>query len=131
MESCNSNIDTALYGAHGKKMRVRVLGRGTRLKSKLQSPSQADCNRKPTNAVTKHLGRQMGAPHIKCTRVGSNCRDLAIGNWNVSSLTEKEQELVCEAQQYNLDIVGISSTKRRGSGTVKLNGWVESFLLRC
>ena len=49
---------------------------------------------------------------------------LAIGNWNVSSLTGKEQELVCEAQQYRLDVVGISSTKRRGSGTVELNdGW--------
>ena len=49
-------------------------------------------------------------------------RDLAIGNWNVSSLTGKEQELVWEAQQYRFNIVGISSTKRRGSGTVELNG---------
>ena len=66
----------------------------------------------------------MGAAHRKRTRVGPNCRDLAIGNWNVSSLTGKEQELVCEAQQYRLDVVGISSTKRRGSGTVELNdGW--------
>ena len=64
----------------------------------------------------------MGAAHRKRTRVGPNCRDLAIGNWNVSSLTGKEQELVCEAQQYRLDVVGISSTKRRGSGTVELNG---------
>ena len=64
----------------------------------------------------------MGTAHRKRTRVGPNCRDLAIGNWNVSSLTGKEQELVCEAQQYRLDVVGISSTKRRGSGTVELNG---------
>ena len=64
----------------------------------------------------------MGAAHRKHTRFGPNCQDLAIGNWNVSSLTRKEQELVCEAQQYRLDVVGISSTKRRGSGTVELNG---------
>ena len=38
------------------------------------------------------------------------------------SLTGKEQELVWEAQQYRLDIVGILSTKHRGSGTVELNG---------
>ena len=68
----------------------------------------------------------MGAAHRKRTRVGPNCRDLAIGNWNVSSLTGKEQELVCEAQQYRLD-VGISSTKRRGVGTVELNGGWKIF----
>ena len=66
----------------------------------------------------------MGAAHRKCTGVGPNCRDLAIGNWNVSSLTGKEQELVCETQQYRLDVVEVSSTKRRGFGTVELNnGW--------
>ena len=107
--------------------RVRVLGRGTRSKSKLQSPPQADRHRKPTNAVAKRSGRQMGAAHRKCTRVGPNCRDLAIGNWKVSSLTRKEQELVCEAQQYRLDVVGISSTKRRGSGTFELNGGWKIF----
>ena len=64
----------------------------------------------------------MGAAHRKCTPVGLNCRDRTNGNWNVSSLTGKEQELVCEAQQYRLDVVGSSSTKRRGSGTVELNG---------
>ena len=31
-------------------------------------------------------------------------------------------EMVEEAKQYRLDIVGISSTKRRGSGTVDLDG---------
>ena len=120
MESCNNNIHAASDGAQDKKVRVRVLGRGTCSKNKLQSPPQA--HRKPTNAVAKRLGRPMGAPHRKCTRVGPNCRDLAIGNSNVSSLTGKEQELVCEAQQYRLDVVGISSTKRWGSGTVELKG---------
>ena len=69
----------------------------------------------------------MRAAHRKCTRVGPNCRDLSIGTWNVLSLTEKEQELVCEAQQYRLDIVEISSTKRRGFGTVELNGGWKIF----
>ena len=108
MKSCNNNIHAASDGAHDKKVCVRVLGRGTRSKNKLQSPPQADLHRQPTNAVAKRLGRQMGAAHRKCTRVGSNCRDLAIENWNVSSLTGKEQELVYEAQQYCLDVVGIS-----------------------
>ena len=124
MESCNNNIHAASDGAQDKKIRVRVLGRGTRSKNKLQSPPQADRHRKPTNAVSKRLGRQMRAAHRKSTRVGPNCRDLVIGNWNISSLTGKEQELVC---QYRLDVVGISSTKCRGSGTVKLNGGWKIF----
>ena len=127
MESCNNNIHAASDGVQDKKVRVRVLGRRTRSKNKLQSTPQADRHRKPTNAVAKRLGRQMGAAHRKRTRVGPNCRDLAIGNWNVSSLTGKEQELVCEAQQYRLDVVGISSTKRRDSGTVELNGGWKIF----
>ena len=47
-----------------------------------------------------------------------------MGNWNVTSLNGKEQELVWEAEQYHLDIVGVSSTKCCGSDTVELNeGW--------
>ena len=38
MESCNNNIHAASDGAQDKKVRVRVLGRGTRSKNKLQSP---------------------------------------------------------------------------------------------
>ena len=63
MKKCNNNIHAASDGAHNKKVRVRVLGRRTRLKSKLQSPSQLDRHRKPTNAVTERLERQMGAAH--------------------------------------------------------------------
>ena len=127
MESCINNIHTALDGAQDKMVCVRGLCKGTRSKSKLQSPPQPDRHRKLTYAVVKRFGRQMGAAHRKCTRVGPNCRDLAIGNWNVSSLTGKEQELVCEAQQYRLDIMGISSTKHRASGTAELNGGWKIF----
>ena len=69
----------------------------------------------------------MWAAHGKCTRIGPNCRHLAIGKWNVSSLTGKEQELVCEAQQCRPRVVGISSTKRRSSGIVELNGGWKIF----
>ena len=40
------------------------------------------------------------------------------------SLNGKEQELVWEAEQYHLDIVGVSSTTCRGSDAVEWNqGW--------
>ena len=93
MESCNNNIHAASDGAQDKKVRVRVLGRGTRSKNKLQFPSQADRHRKHTNTVAKRLGRQMGAAHRKRTRVEPNRRDLAIGNWNVSSLTGRRRTI--------------------------------------
>ena len=69
MESCNNNIHTASNGAQDKKVRVRVLGRGTPSKTKLQSPPQADRHWKPIKAVAKRLGRQMGAAHRKCTQL--------------------------------------------------------------
>ena len=47
-----------------------------------------------------------------------------MGNWNVTSLKVKEKELVWEAEQYHLNLVGVSSIKCRGSYTVELNeGW--------
>ena len=49
---------------------------------------------------------------------------LAAGSWNVTSLRNKQDELVDEAKRYRLDIVGVSSTKRHGSGTKDLQeGW--------
>ena len=38
-----------------------------------------------------------------------------------------ELELVEEAKRYHLDIIGVSSTKRRGSGTVDLDGGWKLF----
>ena len=48
---------------------------------------------------------------------------LRVATWNVTSLKNKECELVEEADKYRLDIVGLSSTKRPGSGTEDINGW--------
>ncbi|CAF3333272.1 unnamed protein product [Rotaria sp. Silwood2] len=49
---------------------------------------------------------------------------INIVTWNVTSLTGKEMELAEEAQKYKLDILGISSTKRKGKGSLILNnGW--------
>ena len=74
MKSCSNNTHTASEGAQDKKIRVRVLGRTTCLKSKLQSLPQAYRHRKPTNAVVKRLGRQMGAAHKKLP--GSSYRKM-------------------------------------------------------
>jgi len=53
-----------------------------------------------------------------------NHYQLLFGNWNIFTLTGNELEFVEEAKRYHLDIVGVSSTKRRGSGSVKLvGGW--------
>ncbi|XP_055715158.1 uncharacterized protein LOC129809374 [Phlebotomus papatasi] len=47
-----------------------------------------------------------------------------MATWNIFSLTGKHQELKSEAKRIQLDIIGVSSTKQRGSGTVDLEeGW--------
>src|SRR5215471_13234852 len=49
---------------------------------------------------------------------------LNLGTWNVTSLGGKEPELVGEAIKYRLDIVGVSSTRKKGSGVLTLTaGW--------
>ena len=51
-----------------------------------------------------------------------NHHQLLLGNWNILTLTGKELELVEEANRYHFDIIGVFSTKQRGSGTVDLDG---------
>ena len=84
MNSPNGNIYTASGVALGQKVRVCPLGKGTRLNSKLHSPSQADRHWKPINAFTMRLRRKMGEAHSIGTQVGPKHWDLCIGNWNVT-----------------------------------------------
>ena len=101
---------------------VRVLGRGACLKNMPQSPSTSpSCS--STNVLTTRLERRMEAVRIIRTRYNVvhsrvNHDQLLLGNWNIFTLTRKELELVEEAKRFHLDFVGVSSTKRHGSGTV-------------
>ena len=56
-----------------------------------------------------------------------NHYQLRLGNWNILTITGKELELVEEAKRYHLNIIGVSSIKRRGSGTVDLDGGWKLF----
>ena len=60
-----------------------------------------------------------------------NHHQLLLGNWNILTLTGKELELVEEAKRYHLDIIGVSSTKRRGLWNCG-SGWrMETLLFWC
>jgi len=50
--------------------------------------------------------------HLKDTRKRQSCHEIVIENWNITSLTAKENELVEEANRHSLDVVGISSSIR-------------------
>ncbi|TWW62565.1 hypothetical protein D4764_04G0012120 [Takifugu flavidus] len=66
-----------------------------------------------------HLGRRQGP-----WRSDPRLHKLALGTWNVTSLVGKEPELVCEVEKFRLDIVGLTSTHNKGSGTSLLErGW--------
>ena len=56
-----------------------------------------------------------------------NHHQLLLVNSNILTLTGKELELVEEAKRYHLDIIGISSTEKRGSETVDLDGGWKLF----
>ena len=110
---------------------VRVLGRGTRSKNKRQS-SPASPSASSTNVPATRLERRMEAgknirirDNVAYARV--NHHQLLLGNWNILTLTGKELKLVEEAKHYHLDISGVSSTKRRGFGTVDLDGGWKLF----
>ena len=110
---------------------VRVLGRGARSKNKRQSPP-ASPSGSSTNVPATRLERRMEAAQSIRTRDNVahsrvNHHQLLLGKWNILTLSGKELELVGEAKRYHLDIIGVSSTKRRGSGTVDLDGGWKLF----
>ena len=94
---------------------VRVLGRGAHSKNKRQSPP-ASPSGSSINVPATRLERQMEAAQSIRTRDNVahsrvNHHYLLLGNWNIFTLTGKELELVEEAKRYDLDIIGVSSTK--------------------
>ena len=62
------------------------------------------------------------APQIIRTRdnVAHTHHQLLLCDWNILTHTGKEPELVEEAKRYHTNIIGFSSTKRRGARTVDL-----------
>ena len=56
-----------------------------------------------------------------------NHHQLLLGNWNILTLKGRELELIEEAKRYHFNIIGVSSTKRRVSGTVDLDGGWKRF----
>ena len=56
-----------------------------------------------------------------------NHHQLLLDNWNIFTLTGEKLELVEEAKRYHFDIIGVSSTKGCGSGTVDLDGGWKLF----
>ena len=112
---------------------VRVLDRGARLKNKQQSPP-ASPSGSSINVPATRLERLMEAAqsirtrdNVAHSRVDYHHHQLLLGNWNILTFTGKELELVEEAKRYHLDIIGVSSSKRRGSGTVDLDGGWKLF----
>ena len=45
-----------------------------------------------------------------------------IATWNVRGLAGKENELIGEFKRENLDILGITETKKKGSGEIEMEG---------
>ena len=104
---------------------VRVLGRGAHSKNKRQSPP-ANSSGSSTNVPATRSERRTEAAQSTCTQDNVaisrvNHHQLLLGNWNILPLTGKELKLVEKAKRYHLDVIGVSSTKKRGSGTVDLD----------
>ena len=45
-----------------------------------------------------------------------------IATWNIRSITGKERELITEFEQANLDILGITETKKKKQGIMEMKG---------
>ena len=105
-------------GAHDKKVHS---------KSELQFTHELPVTGNPQTQSLSFWGGKWGRArkmYSSWTKLpGFSCRELKhFTDW------QKAQELVLESQQNRLNIVGISSTKRRKFGTIELNaGWKISY----
>ena len=79
----------------------------------------------PTTYGASQRGRvhhhQGGSESRRRQWTGPGQHRLSLGIWNVTKLAGKEPELVREVEQYQLDLVGITSTHSLISGTKLLD----------
>ena len=50
---------------------------------------------------------------------------MRFGTWNVRGISDKRSEITSEIKKYNLDIVVLSETKRKGCGNEEDNGFIH------
>ena len=50
---------------------------------------------------------------------------MRIGTWNVRGITDKTAEIIQEAKKYNIDILALSETKKKGCGNEEIDGYVH------
>ena len=81
------------------------------------------CTNMPTTCLERR-SRTAQSNHTQgyVAHLRKNYHRLLHGNWNALTLTGKELKSVEKAKKYHLDIVGVSSNKKRGSGIVVLDG---------
>ena len=51
-------------------------------------------------------------------------KQLRIATWNVTSLYNKDQEILMELRKHKIDICSLSETKKKGKGNTKLNDYI-------
>jgi len=116
-------------GARRQAFGGRAFAYGARFGSAQRSNIvQPTCG--PTTRRDKHRGRVLcrpsGMPDRGLGRADRWRHRIALGTWNVTSPAGKEQELVREVEQYQLDIVGLISTHSSGT-KLREKGWTLFF----
>jgi exonuclease III len=111
----------------GRPLSRRTAGQSPNWRRDRTRPQHRPTHDRPATCLGEGLGE---APCRPGTHGGSQHPDrqrrrvVQVGTWNVTSLFGKEKELVEEAIRYRLEIVGVSSTKRKGNGQLVLDhGW--------
>lgn len=49
-----------------------------------------------------------------------NRKTISLGTWNITSVTNKEEQITEEMTKWKVDTLGISETKKAGKGSKKL-----------
>lgn len=64
---------------------------------------------------------------INLRRQRKRNRTMNIGTWNVKGLNTKEKELLDELKRYQMDIVAVTETKKKGNGSEQLKDYVHLY----
>ena len=123
MNRANDNIHTASGVAQEKKVRVRALGRGPVRKVSYILPHKLIVTRNPSMHSLRVWKGECGSAQHPYSSWYQTSKSLH-GQLKRHFTQCKRTGTGLEAEQNNLDIVGVSSTKGRGSDSVELNeGW--------
>ena len=69
----------------------------------------------------------MKPDRINKRRLGKRKRTMNFGTWNIKGLRTKQKEVIDEVKRFQMDIVALTETKKKGKGSELIDEYIHLY----